>query len=198
MEISLNCSILGPDVKCLFSVKVPHEAIVNVLKDAIKEKKTQDLTHIDAKKLDIWKASETCYTQPAITFTFNNIFLQLKTPFSEDAVGEQLKGVDDPAKIPGGAEKLRATRKLSSYFSGSPIGNIIHLVVQVPPSGEHQPISRVILMLISKSPLALFIPPLITNISPHTGFCLTYKPLLLVSTDKPLRPTDATRRSVNL
>jgi len=49
------------------------------------------------------------------------IYLQLETPFSEDVIGEQLKGVDDPAKIPGGAEKLRVLRKLSSYFSGPPV-----------------------------------------------------------------------------
>jgi hypothetical protein len=67
--------------------------------------------------------------------------LQLETPFSEKAIGEQLKGVNDPAKIPGGAEKLEITRKLSSYFSGPPAENFIPLVVQAPPSGEYQPIA---------------------------------------------------------
>ena len=53
--ISLNCSILGPDVDNAFTVKISRGETVDTLKDAIKEKKSTKLSHIDADELDLWK-----------------------------------------------------------------------------------------------------------------------------------------------
>jgi len=62
--------------------------------------------------------------------------LQLKTPISLAGIGEQLNGVADPEKIPGGAEKLGLPDKVSSHFSPRPKQNRLHLVVVIPDSGE--------------------------------------------------------------
>ena len=53
--ISLNCSILGPDVDNAFPVKISRDETVGALKDAIKEKKAPKLDHIAADELDVWK-----------------------------------------------------------------------------------------------------------------------------------------------
>jgi Crinkler effector protein N-terminal domain len=53
--ILLNCSILEPDVDNAFPVKISHDETVGALKDAIKEKKSTKLAHIDADELDVWK-----------------------------------------------------------------------------------------------------------------------------------------------
>ena len=53
--MSLNCSILGPDVDNAFPVKISRDETVGALKDAIKEKKAPKLDHIAADELDVWK-----------------------------------------------------------------------------------------------------------------------------------------------
>ena len=53
--ISLNYSILGPDVDNAFPVKISRGETVGALKDAIKEEKTPELDHIAADRLDVWK-----------------------------------------------------------------------------------------------------------------------------------------------
>jgi len=42
----------------------------------------------------------------------------------------------DGETIPG-ADELQSAKKLFRYFSDPPAEEMIHLVVQVPPSGEH-------------------------------------------------------------
>lgn len=55
--ISLNCSILGPDVDNAFPVEIPRGKTVGALKVAIKEMKAIELYYIDADRLDVWKVS---------------------------------------------------------------------------------------------------------------------------------------------
>ena len=57
-KISLCCSILGPDVGHVFSVKVSRDEIVDVLKKVIKEEKGNAFNRIDADQLEIWKVSD--------------------------------------------------------------------------------------------------------------------------------------------
>ena len=88
-------------------------------------------------------------------------YLQPPTPFFEVTIGDQLKGVINGGSITG-AEKLRGTMLLSSYFSGPSVPGTVDLVVQLPLTGEYQP-----------SSLAAFIRPRallpVANISPtHT------------------------------
>ena len=52
------CSILGPDVERIFSVKIPPDDTVMRLKKAIKEEKKPELDHVAADKLDIWKVRD--------------------------------------------------------------------------------------------------------------------------------------------
>ena len=79
-KISLCCSILGPDVGRVFSVKISRGEIVDALKDAIKEKKAPELDHIAADKFDIWKASE--HAQPPATIgDISHTFAAPYSPF---------------------------------------------------------------------------------------------------------------------
>ena len=56
--ISLNCSILGPNVDNAFMVKISRGEMVDTLKDAIKEKNAPKLDHIAAHELDVWKVAQ--------------------------------------------------------------------------------------------------------------------------------------------
>ena len=78
---------------------------------------------------------------PCNTTNIQQYTLELGSHFSENTAGEKLKGVDDPAEIPGGAIKLESPWKLSHYFPGTPVEGIIHLVVPAPRSGESQRIA---------------------------------------------------------
>jgi len=62
--MSLNCSILGPDVDNAFPVKISRGETVGALKDAIKEKKTPELDHIAADRLDVWKVGHSARRGP--------------------------------------------------------------------------------------------------------------------------------------
>ena len=65
-SISLNCSILGPDVTAVFLVEVSLDASVSKLKQLIKKEVENELNKIDARRLDIWKVSDTPRSAPAI------------------------------------------------------------------------------------------------------------------------------------
>jgi hypothetical protein len=58
-SISLNCSILGPYVTAVFLVEVSLNASVGKLKQLIKKEVENELNKIDARRLDIWKVSDT-------------------------------------------------------------------------------------------------------------------------------------------
>jgi len=53
--MSLNCSILGPDVDNAFPVEIPRGKTVGALKGAIKRENAPKLDHIAAHELDVWK-----------------------------------------------------------------------------------------------------------------------------------------------
>ena len=146
-SISLNCSILGPDVTASFIVEVSLDASVGKLKQLIKKEVETGRSAILHNLFVIVNTSRT--------------YLQPPTPFFEFTIGDQLKGVINGGSITG-TEKLRGTMLLSSYFSGPSVPGTVDLVVQLPLTGEYQPLS-----------LAAFICPCallpVANISPtHT------------------------------
>ena len=66
--------------------------------------------------------------------------MQLANPLSSDEIETKLGGVVDGSKIPG-ALRLDPMKALSSYFPQSPVPEMLHLVIQAPPAGEHQPLA---------------------------------------------------------
>ena len=55
MSLSLNCLVVGDDRDRSFTVKIPKNKNVYILKALIKEKKAPHLNHVDASDLDLWK-----------------------------------------------------------------------------------------------------------------------------------------------
>ena len=55
--LSLNCFVLGDDLRKLFTVEVEKTKNVSILKDLIKEKKAPHLDHVAASDLDLWNVS---------------------------------------------------------------------------------------------------------------------------------------------
>ena len=103
---SLNCFILGDDLKKVFTVEVEKTKNVSILKDLIKEKKASRLEHVDASDLDLWNVS---------------------IPMDDNA-GERLENIDD-------REPLKPLLSLSEVFPHVD-ENHLHVVVRSPIDGE--------------------------------------------------------------
>jgi Crinkler effector protein N-terminal domain len=54
MSLSLNCLVVGDDPDRTFTVEIPKNKNVSILKDLIKEKKAHHFNHVDASDLDLW------------------------------------------------------------------------------------------------------------------------------------------------
>ena len=52
--LSLNCFLLGDEPDRMFSVEIPKDKNVSILKKLIKEEKAPHFDHVDASDLDIW------------------------------------------------------------------------------------------------------------------------------------------------
>ena len=57
MSLSLNCLVVGEDPDRMFTVEIPKNKNVSILKDLIKEKNPSSLGNIDAKNIDLWQIS---------------------------------------------------------------------------------------------------------------------------------------------
>jgi hypothetical protein len=57
MSLSLNCLLLGDDLDRMFTVEIPKNKNVSILKDLIKEKNPSSLGNVDAKNIDLWQVS---------------------------------------------------------------------------------------------------------------------------------------------
>ena len=55
--LSLNCFVLGDDLKKVFTVEIEKTKNVSILKDLIKEKKAPHLDHVAASDLDLFQVS---------------------------------------------------------------------------------------------------------------------------------------------
>jgi hypothetical protein len=57
MSLSLNCFFLGDDPDRTFTVKIPKNKNVSILKKLIKEEKAPHLDYVAASDLDLWQVS---------------------------------------------------------------------------------------------------------------------------------------------
>ena len=105
--LSLNCFVLGDDLKKVFTVEVEKTKNVSILKDQIKEKKASLLNHVDASDLNLW-----------------NISLA-----KDDVTNEKLKSTID------NLEPLDALLRLSDVFPCVEESHL-RILVQVPTNGE--------------------------------------------------------------
>ena len=57
MSLSLNCLAIGDDPDQIFTVEIPKNKNISILKDLIREKKARHFNHVDASDLDLWQVS---------------------------------------------------------------------------------------------------------------------------------------------
>jgi crinkler effector protein len=57
MSLSLNCLLPGDDPDRTFTVEIPKNKNVSILKDLIKEKNPSSLGKVDVKNIDLWLVS---------------------------------------------------------------------------------------------------------------------------------------------
>jgi hypothetical protein len=55
--LSLNCFLLGDDPDRMFTVEIPKNKNVSILKKLIKEENPSSLDNIDVKNIDLWEVS---------------------------------------------------------------------------------------------------------------------------------------------
>jgi hypothetical protein len=55
--LSLNCFLVGDDPDRTFTVEIPKNKNVSILKDLIKEKNPSSLGNVDVKNIDLWHVS---------------------------------------------------------------------------------------------------------------------------------------------
>ena len=53
MSLILNCLAIGDDPDRTFTIKIPKNESVDILKDRIKEKKARHFEHVNASYLDL-------------------------------------------------------------------------------------------------------------------------------------------------
>jgi hypothetical protein len=106
---SLNCFVLGGRGDQVFTVKIPRNDNVSILKDLIKEKKAHDLDHVDASNLELWKVS-----LPVDTLT-------------QELTVDNIKG----------AQQLCSVTKISSLFGEALDDELVHVLVQSPSGAVH-------------------------------------------------------------
>ena len=57
MSLSLNCLVVGDNPDRIFTVEIPKNKNVSILKDLIKEKNPSSLGNVDVKNIDLWQVS---------------------------------------------------------------------------------------------------------------------------------------------
>src|SRR6266699_3411019 len=57
MSLSLNSLVVGDDPDRTFTVEVPKNKTISILKKLIKEEKARHFEHVDASDLDLWQVS---------------------------------------------------------------------------------------------------------------------------------------------
>jgi hypothetical protein len=104
--LSLNCFVLGDDLKKMFTIEIEETKNVSILKKLIKEEKAPHLDHVAASDLDLWSVS---------------------IPMNDDAC-ERLENIDN-------LEPLKPLLSLSQVFPHVE-ENHLHVVVRSPIDGE--------------------------------------------------------------
>ena len=57
LSLALNCFLLGDDPDRIFTVEIPKNENVSILKDLIREKNPSSLGNVDVKNIDLWQVS---------------------------------------------------------------------------------------------------------------------------------------------
>ena len=104
--LSLNCFVLGDDLKKVFTVKIPKTENVSILKKLIKEEKAPHLNHVAASDLELWNVS---------------------IPMDDDTE-ERLKNINN-------LEPLKSLLPLSHVFPRVEESHL-HILIQAPTNGE--------------------------------------------------------------
>ena len=123
--LELNCWILGDEPRRVFPVKIASSETVGHLKEAIKDKKKQTFTGIDADLLDLWKVSN------LIQHTDNDEFICLKVDIDLTTNSDLLKLIKVEGDIPDG-EELKPWSRLSKLFAGGADDEHLHIIVKHP------------------------------------------------------------------
>ena len=125
--LELNCWILGDEPRRVFPVKIANSVTVGHLKEAIKDKKKQTFTGIDADLLDLWKVSN------LIQHTDNDEFIYLKVDIdlTTDSDPHLLEMIQVKEDIPHGKE-LKPWSRLSRSFVDGAEDEHLHIIVPCP------------------------------------------------------------------
>ena len=118
MLLSLNCFILEKPNR-IFTVKIPNNESVSILKDLIKEKQSPRLNHVIASDLDLWKCS--IAADDKLQETLNNICFDIR---------------DDHL------DHLSPLSLVSKYIAAGLLPETIHILVQLLPLVPVLPIQR--------------------------------------------------------
>ncbi|KAF9325098.1 hypothetical protein BG006_011392 [Podila minutissima] len=105
-HMSLFCLIDGEATSNAFSFKIPSNDTVDDLKGAIKAKKINDFSDVDADKLTLWRVSISDDDDSDLPIPFDSVLDK---------------------------KKLKATTKLSRVFIGELPEDTIHVIAQRPP-----------------------------------------------------------------
>ena len=57
MSLSLNCLVISDKPDRIFTVEIPKNKNISILKKLIKEEKARHFEHVDASDLDLWQVS---------------------------------------------------------------------------------------------------------------------------------------------
>ena len=125
-SLILNIAI-GDDPDRTFTVEIPKNEAIDILKDRIKEKKAPHFNHIAASDLDLWQVS----------FPIDDLHSNILPP----TVGP----------------KMRPNRLLSDAFPSELDNNHIHVVVRPPGQRKYNINSALMLLIISRSSAAILI-----------------------------------------
>ncbi|KIO01674.1 hypothetical protein M404DRAFT_722430 [Pisolithus tinctorius Marx 270] len=111
--ITLNCWIIGEDIRAIFGVKVAMTQTVYDLKRLIKGENAVALHTTDARLLTLWNVSLLC----------------------DDALKQAIEGLDLPPE-----RSLHSVKRLSTIFAEPPVPEHLHIIVGSPHAKQGPPL----------------------------------------------------------
>ena len=104
MSLSLNCLVVGDDPDRMFTVEIPKNKNVSILKKIIKEENPSSLGNVDVKNLDLWQVS-----------------------FPIDDLEAQLGNIN----LAGYPKLSPPSKKLTTFFTNV-VDDCLHVIVKAP------------------------------------------------------------------
>jgi Crinkler effector protein N-terminal domain len=121
--LEVNCLVLGQESSHVFLIRIPENKTVYDLKEVVQDKKRRTFRDVDADDLQLFKVS-------------------IPVDNELDGILADFQPQNDPANS---VQKLSAVWRLSQIFSAIPVDGYLHIIVQLPHSGESDPSIRTIL-----------------------------------------------------